>query len=125
MGSKYLKDWGDTYDRANVVLSKDINGTSKTDRTTGKALKELIDEAQDVAAWVVALGALDKVNLEPPAVEVDKFETALEKVGKERDKLARSIDGGLKAKCFLKDKPATRGRRLPSPGCRSRRRARP
>jgi hypothetical protein len=116
----FAKSWGDTYNKANVVFSKDINTANKTDRKLGGALKTLLEDANRPIGFVSALDVLDKQDLfagnakaeaELPA-KIKSFKAALDKVEAEKKKYVKVLDDATKLKPTIKDK---NGYDLPTP----------
>lgn len=116
----FAKSWGDTYNKANVVFSKDINTANKTDRKLGGALKTLLEDANRPIGLVSALDVLDKQDLfagnakaeaELPA-KIKSFKAALDKVEAEKKKYVKVLDDAIKLKPTIKDK---NGYDLPTP----------
>lgn len=116
----FAKSWGDTYNKANVVFSKDINTANKTDRKLGGALKTLLEDANRPIGFVSALDVLDKQDLfagnakaeaELPA-KIKSFKAALDKVEAEKKKYVKVLDDAIKLKPTIKDK---NGYDLPTP----------
>ncbi len=116
----FAKSWGDTYNKANVVFSKDINTANKTDKAVGGALKLMLEDANRPTGFIVALDALDKQDLfagtpkaqaELPG-KIKLFKAALEKVDAEKKKYLKVLDEALKLKPTIKDK---NGYKLPTP----------
>ncbi len=116
----FAKSWGDTYNKANVVFSKDINTANKTDRKLGGALKTLLEDANRPIGLVSALDVLDKQDLfagnakaeaELPA-KIKSFKAALDKVEAEKKKYVKVLDDATKLKPTIKDK---NGYDLPTP----------
>jgi hypothetical protein len=116
----FAKSWGDIYNKANVVFSKDINTANKADRSQGGALKLMLEDANRPLGLVAALDVLDKQDLfagnakaeaELPA-KIKAFKTALDKVETEKKKYLKVLDDAIKLKPTIKDK---NGLMLPSP----------
>lgn len=116
----FAKSWGDTYNKANVVFSKDINTANKTDRKLGGALKTLLEDANRPLGFISALDVLDKQDLfagnakaeaELPA-KIKSFKAALDKVEAEKKKYVKVLDDATKLKPTIKDK---NGYDLPTP----------
>jgi hypothetical protein len=116
----FAKSWGDTYNKANVAFSKDINTANKTDRKLGGALKALLEDANRPLGFIAALDVLDKQDLfagnakaeaELPA-KIKSFKAALDKVEAEKKKYVKVLDDAIKLKPTIKDK---NGYDLPTP----------
>jgi hypothetical protein len=108
----FAKSWGDTYNKANVVFSKDINTANKTDRKLGGVLKTLLEDANRPLGFISALDVLDKQDLfagnakaeaELPA-KIKSFKAALDKVEAEKKKYVKVLDDATKLKPTIKDK---------------------
>ncbi len=116
----FAKSWGDTYNKANVAFSKDINTANKTDKGQGGALKQMLDDANKPFGLITALDVLDKQDLfagsdkaaaELPA-KIKLYKAALDKVEAEKKKYAKVLDEAIKLKPTIKDK---NGLNLPMP----------
>lgn len=108
----FANEWGTTYNKANVVFSKDINTSNKTDKNTAATLKNVLSDINTPSGWVNALVAIDKIDMaggsdkEKAALpgQIKLFKVAMAKLDGEKKKYLKAFEGVLKAKPSMKDK---------------------
>lgn len=116
----FVNDWGSTYNKANVVFSKDINTSNKSDKNVGSQLKLMLEDANKPSGVLATLAAIDKIDLASGSAkdlaalpgQIKLFKATLAKLESETKKYVKVIDDTLKVKITMKDK---NGYNLPAP----------
>ena len=59
----FTKEWGDVFNKAEAIFSRDIAATKKTNRPIGELLSEELEPIRKPTPWLSALIAIDKISL--------------------------------------------------------------
>lgn len=110
--TKFAKEWGDVYNKAETIFHRDITATKKTDKNMGAFLAEELEPIRMPSALLAALSAVDKIDLakgtpkELAALpgQIKLFKPALAKLDAEAKKLAKILVAAQKLQPTMKDK---------------------
>ncbi len=103
MPSQYVKEWGNVFNAAAVVFTKDVSGLTKTDKDGGSGLRRTLEPVQSPLAVIKALDALDKISLDQSSKDQIKalpanmklYKAALADLGTAKTKFIADIDEAL------------------------------
>jgi hypothetical protein len=120
MPTTFATDWGTVYNKATLTFSKDSQAAAKTDKSVGSLLMKLLEDAQDTAAVLGGLVAMDKIDLSAGSdkqraalpANTKLFKQALSNFEKEKNRYVKAVEETQKLKITVKDKS---GYNLPTP----------
>jgi len=110
--TKYAKEWGDVYNKAETIFHRDINAVKKTDKKMGDFLAEELEPIRKPVGLLGALIAVDKVDLAKGSAKelaalpgnIKLFKAAMVKLDAEVKKLDKVLVAAQKLQPTMKDK---------------------
>ena len=120
MTQDYAKQWGEAYNKANIVFTSDVKSVMNSDSTAGRNFRTFLQPAVDSVSLLSALCALDEISLEGanerdraalPA-NIKKFTAALATLASEKKKYLADVDDILKLTIPVPEKNKN-GEKLP------------
>jgi hypothetical protein len=108
----FTKDWGDTYNKANVAFTKELQALKKTNKPAGEVMSDELALPQKPLGLLGALVAVDKVDLAKGSPKelaalpgnIKLFKAALAKLDTEQKKLVKDLERLQKLSITMKDK---------------------